>query len=328
MLFHGVSPDVLRIDAAGETERIAAGICDIVLRRLKRKGAVVAVSGGIGNSVVAFLCARALGRACVVALLMPETESPPDDLRLGRIVAEALGVRFAIEDIAPVLNAARCYKRRDEAVQRAIPEYRNGYRCIVVPPAAREPQCDALYSVVIHSPEGQAKWVPLSPGVYQDIVAAANLKQRARKMMEYYYADLLQYAVAGTANRLEYDQGFFAKNGDGAADLKPIAHLYHSQVCQLAAHLGVPDEIRSRPLPANTLPLEQSKDELYFLLPPEKMDLCLYGKNNGILASDLALAVGLEAGQVQRVYDAIEAKRAAAHYLRAAPLLVREVAEL
>ena len=79
------------------------------------------------------------------------------------------------------------------------------------------------------------------------MVAAANFKQRVRKMMEYYYADLLQYAVAGTPNRLEYDQGFFVKNGDGAADVKPIAHLYKSQVYQLAAYLGVPEEIRRRP---------------------------------------------------------------------------------
>ncbi|MBZ5581650.1 MAG: NAD(+) synthase [Acidobacteriia bacterium] len=328
MIFRGISPDILRIDAAGESERIVAGIRDIVFRRLKRQGAVIGVSGGLDSSVVAFLCARALGRERVVALFMPETESSPESLRLGRMVAETLGVRFAIEDIGPLLMAAHCYKRRDEAVQRAIPEYRNGCKCRIVLPSVHEPQSDALYSVVIHSPDGKTTWVRLSAKAYQDIVAAANFKQRARKMMEYYYADLLQYAVAGTANRLEYDQGLFAKNGDGAADLKPIAHLYKLQVCQLAAHLGVPEEIQRRPLPGDTYPLEQLQDELYFLLPLEKMDLCLYGKNNGIPASDLAASVGLDAGQIQRVYDAIEAKRAAAQYLRAAPLLVREVSEL
>jgi NAD+ synthase len=147
-------------------------------------------------------------------------------------------------------------------------------------------------------------------------------------MVEYYYADLLQYAVAGTPNRLEYDQGFFVKNGDGAADLKPIAHLYKSQVYQLAEYLGVPDEIRRRPPTTDTYPLEQSQEEFYFMLPLEKMDLCLYGKNNGVPAADLGPVVGLDADQVQRVYDAIQAKRKAARYLRAAPLLVEEISEV
>ncbi len=324
----GVSQDVLRIDAAAETERIVEGIRHIVFRQLKRQGAVIGVSGGIDSSVVAYLCARALGKAQVVALLTPEAESSPERLRLGRMVAESLGARFAVEDIGPLLRAAHCYQRRDEAVQKAVPEFRSGYRCRIVLPTVHEPQSDALYSVIVRSPEGRCTWVQLTPEAYQDIVAAANFKQRARKMMEYYYADLLQYAVAGTANRLEYDQGFFVKNGDGAADLKPIAHLYKSQVCQLAAHLGVPEEIRRRPPEADAYPLEQQEDQLYFMLPIEKMDLCLYGKNNGIPAERVGAAIGLEPDQVQRVYDAILAKRRAAEYLRAAPLLVEAVSEL
>jgi NAD+ synthase len=146
-------------------------------------------------------------------------------------------------------------------------------------------------------------------------------------MMEYYYADLLQYAVVGTPNRIEYDQGFFVKGGDGAADVKPIAHLYKSQVYQLAAYLGVPAEIRRRPPAAEMYPLEHSQDKFYFMLPLEKMDLCLYGQNHGIPAANLTAAVGLDTDQVQRVYDAIQQKRKAAQYLRAAPLLMEEVPE-
>jgi len=323
-----VSPDTLRIDAATETERIVAGIHNIVFRQLKRGGAVIGVSGGIDSSVVAFLCARALGKERVLALLTPETESSTDNLRLGRIVAEALGVRFMVEDVTSILKAAQCYKRRDEAVRKVVPEYGCGYRCRIVLPSVHDPQRDALFSVVVQAPDGQAKWVRLSAEAYLDIVAAASFKERARKMMEYYYADLLQYAVVGTPNRLEYDQGFFVKNGDGAADLKPIAHLYKSQVYQLAAYLGVPEEIRRRPPTTDTYPLEQSQDESYFMLPLEKMDFCLYGTNNGIPAADLSAAVGLDTDQVQRVYDAIQAKRRAAQYLRAAPMLVGEVSEV
>jgi NAD+ synthase len=319
------SPDVLRIDAAIETERIAAGIRSIVLRQWNRRGAVIGVSGGVDSAVVACLCARALGREHVLALFTPEAESSPDSLRLGRMVAEELRVRSTVEDITPVLKEAHCYERRDEAVRKAVPEYGDGYRCRIVLPSAHEPQRHALFSVVVQAPDGRTKWVRLSAEAYLSIVAAANFKQRVRKMMEYYYADLLQYAVAGTPNRLEYDQGFFVKNGDGAADVKPIAHLYKSQVYQLAAHLGVPAEILRRPPATDAYPLEQSQDEFYFMLPLEKMDFCLYGKNNGIPAADLSAAVGLDTDQVQRVYDAIQMKRKAAQYLHAAPLLVGEV---
>lgn len=328
MMLGRVSPDVLRIDAASECERIVAGIRDVVFRLLRRRGAVIGVSGGVDSSVVAFLCARALGSDHVLALFTPEAESSADGLRLGRIVADALGVRSRVEDISGILRAAQCYERRDEALRRVVPGYQEGYSCRVILPSAHEPQRHALFSVVVQSPDGHTEWVRLSPTSYQDIVAAASFKQRARKMVEYYYADLLQYAVAGAANRLEYDQGFFVKNGDGAADLKPIAHLYKSQVYQLADHLGVPEEIRRRPPATGMYPLEQLHNQLYFLLPLEKMDLCLYGKNNGIPAADLSSAVGLDTDQVQCVYEAIQTKRAAAQYLRAAPLLMGEVAEV
>lgn len=143
--------------------------------------------------------------------------------------------------------------------------------------------------------------------------------------MEYYYSDLLQYAVAGTANRLEYDQGFFVKNGDGAADFKPIAHLYKSQIYQLAGYLGIPEEIQRRPPTTDTYSMEQSQEEFYFSLPLAKMDLCLYGKNNGIPAAELAQAVELEEEQVERVYRLIDSKRNATRYLHCRPVLVAPI---
>jgi NAD+ synthase len=320
-----ISRDALRLDAALEVERIVASVRDTVFHQLRRKGAVIGVSGGIDSSVAAYLCARALGPERVLALLMPEAESSPDSRDLGRLVAESLGVRFIEEDITPMLKAARCYERRDDSVRLAAPEYGDGHKCKIVLPDLLDANRYATYSVVVKSPEGQTRRVRLSPQACLGIVAATNFKQRVRKMIEYYYADLLQYAVAGTPNLLEYDQGFFVKNGDGAADFKPIAHLYKSQVYQLAAYLGVPEEILRRPPTTDTYPLEQSQEEFYFMLPLEKLDLCLHGKNNGISAGDLAPVVEMDAIQVERVYDMIESKRRAARYLHSSPLLVTSV---
>ena len=320
-----VSPEILRIDPAAETERITTSIREMVFQRLKRKGAVVGVSGGIDSSVVAFLCARALGKDRVLALFTPEDESSPDSLRLGRLVAQSLNIRSTLENIGPVLQSARCYERRDAAVRLVVPEFSDGYKCKIVLPDILDADRYAIFSVVVQAPDGQTRKVRLSAEAYLGIVAATNFKQRARKMMEYYHADLCQYAVAGTPNRLEYDQGFFVKNGDGAADFKPIAHLYKSQVYQLAGYLGVPEEIRRHPPTTDTYSLPQSQEEFYFMVPLEKMDLCLYGKNHGIAASDLAPAAGMDEQQVERMYRFIEGKRNMARYLHSAALTVEPI---
>jgi NAD+ synthase len=317
-----VSAEILRLDPAAETERITAWIRNTVFHNFRRKGAVIGVSGGIDSSVVAFLCARALGSDRIQILFTPEADSSPDSLHLGRMVAETLKAKATVEDISAILKGARCYERRDDAVRLVVPEYGRGYKCKIVLPGLLDAGRYSIFSVVVQSPNGQTRKVRLTPEAYLGIVAATNFKQRARKMMEYHYADLLQYAVAGTPNRLEYDQGFFVKNGDGAADFKPIAHLYKSQVYQLAAYLGVPDEIRRRPPTTDTYSLEQSQEEFYFTLPLEQMDLCLYAKDHGIPAADLVSALGLDHEMIDRVYDMIESKRKVAKYLHAHSLVI------
>jgi NAD+ synthase len=185
-----------------------------------------------------------------------------------------------------------------------------------------------LFSIVAQKPNGSQVKKRLPLKAYLEIVAATNFKQRTRKMFEYYYADRFNYAVVGTPNRLEYDQGFFVKLGDGAADIKPIAHLYKSQVYQLAAYLGVPAQICKRPPTTDTYSLPQGQDEFYFSLPYEKMDLCLYGKNNGYPPEQLAPVLDLAPEQVQRVYDDIDTKRSTTRYLHLSSQLIEPVPEI
>ena len=168
----------------------------------------------------------------------------------------------------------------------------------------------------------------MPPDAYRELLAATNMKQRVRKLQEYTWADRLSYAVVGTPNLLEYDQGFFVKLGDGAADIKPIAHLYKTQVYQLAEHLDVPERIRTRKPTTDTYSLPQTQEEFYFSLPFEQMDLCLYGHNNGIAPAGLAEAIGISAEDVQRVYDDIDQKRRTTRYLHLPPQLVAPVSEV
>jgi NAD+ synthase len=321
------SRDALNIDAEDTAKRIAASIREMVSKCLRRRGAVVALSGGIDSSVTAALCVRALGSERVFGLMLPETDSAPESLRLGRLLADSLGIKSAAEDITPILEGARCYQRRDEAIRWLIPEYGPGWKSKIVLPAEGTGSRYPIFSVVVQSPDGVVKRARLTAETYLAIVAAVNFKQRTRKMLEYYYADRLNYAVAGTPNRLEYDQGFFVKNGDGAADFKPIAHLYKTQVYALARHLNVPEEIRRRPSTTDTYSMPQSQEEFYFALPNELMDLCLYGKNNGVPPAHVAQAAGLETGTVERVYAMIDSKRRATRYLHTPALLVEPVDE-
>jgi NAD+ synthase len=318
---------VLRIDAAAETARIETGIREIVLARFRRKGAVIAISGGVDSSVVAALCVRALGSERVFGLFLPEKDCSPDSLRLGRLLTGSLGIRACVEDITPVLDAAGCYRRRDEAIRAVIPEYGEGYQCKIVLPQTMD-VAYPVYSVVVRSPAGEVTKARLNVEACLAIVAATNFKQRTRKMFEYYYADRYNYAVAGTPNRLEYDQGFFVKNGDGAADLKPIAHLYKTQVYQLAEFLGVPEEIRTRPPTTDTYSMQQSQEEFYFALPSEQMDLCLYAKNHGIPAAEAAAAIGLPAKSVEHVYHMVDLKRKSTRYQHQQPVLIEDVTEI
>jgi NAD+ synthase len=322
-----ISADVLLIDAGAAAREIADAVNDQVRRQLRRRGAVLGLSGGIDSSVTAALCAAALGSDKVLAVLMPEYDSDPYSLRLACELADRLGIESVVEDIGPILTAAGCYERRDAAIRTVVPEYGAGWKCKVVLPGPLRGGYN-ISSLVVQSPEGETRRVRLPLEAYLGIVAATNMKQRTRKEIEYYHADRLNYAVAGTPNRLEYDQGFFVKNGDGAADFKPIAHLYKSQVYQLAEVLDIPEEIRRRAPTTDTWSLAQTQEEFYFALPYRLMDLCLYGLNHGLPAAALTMATGLSPEQVENVYRDIEAKRRATRYLHEKPLLVREVAEI
>ena len=322
------STQVLKIDAAAEAARIADAVRAMVFGDLRRRGAVVGLSGGVDSSVVAALCARALGKDKVFGLFMPERDSSADSLELGRLAADAIGIQTALEDVTPALEGSGCYRRQEEAIRTLVPEYGAGWKCKLVLPSILEGERLNVTRLTVQTPAGETQTVRLTAQAYLQLVAATNFKQRIRKMTEYYHADRLNYAVTGTPNRLEYDQGFFVKQGDGAADFKPIAHLYKTQVYALAEYLGVPDEIRRRPPTTDTFSMPQTQEEFYFALPYDRMDLCLYAHNHQVPAAEAAPAVELSVEQLERVYKDIEAKRRATRYLHFPPLLVDAVSEV
>ncbi len=318
----------LKLDTKQAIEKITKTIHHQVRTILRKRGAVIAVSGGIDSSVCAALCVKALGKENILALSLPERDSSSDSTKLGRLLTDALGITLQTVDIAPILKGTRCYELQLEAIRKVFPEYGEGWKHKVSLPSILENDRLNLSLLTVQNPAGDLKKVRMPLNVYLQLIAATNMKQRSRKMTEYSFADKLNYAVCGTPNRLEYDQGFFVKLGDGNADFKPIAHLYKTQVFQIARALDIPEEICKRTPTTDTFSLPQTQEEFYFSLPYGQMDICLYGFNHKIASSEVATAANLTTEQVERVFKDIEKKRRATIALHLPPLLIENVDEI
>ena len=315
------------LDYAAEADRICERLREITFKSLRRRGLVVALSGGIDSSLSGALAVRALGKDRVFGLLMPERDSSSNSSELGRMLVEHLGIAHTVHDISQTLGAIGCYAAQDEALRRALPGFGEGWKfklAITVAMAGRV----GITRVVAEDPAGNRYDQRLSAADYLQIVAATNFKQRVRKNLEYFHADRLNYAVVGTPNRLEYDQGFFVKNGDGAADVKPIAHLYKTHVYAMARSVGLPKALTETTPTTDTFSLAQGQDEFYFGLPYPQMDLALWHLNEGRSAEELAGELGTDVAAAERHYETIRAKRRTTAYLHASPILVVDVPEI
>lgn len=313
--------DILAIEPDREVARIVEHLRDAVQTRFARKGVVVGVSGGIDSAVSLALAVRAFGPARVVPLLLQERESSPENAVLIRELGRKLGVRPHAEDITGALEGLGCYRRRDEAIQTLFPEYDSTYCAkITLPGDLLHHDVLNLFSLTIISPEGLAQTKRLPPQEYLRIVAATNFKQRARMTMLYHHAETRNYAVIGTANKNEREQGFFVKYGDGGADVDAIVHLYKTQVYQLAAYLGIPEAIQRRPPTTDTYSAPSTEEEFFFRLPFATMDLLYYGEEHAVPAEVVAEVMGLTPQQVERAYRDFSRKRRTTAYLRS-PIL-------
>ncbi len=319
--------EVIEFDREREIDRIGERMRVLMREKLKRRGLVIAVSGGIDSSVCAALSVKALGRERVFLLQLPETDSSPDtQTRSDQLVAH-LQCDHVSQNIAPTLEAIGCYAARDEAIRNTFPDYAEGWKNKIAIRGGLDGQVNH-FVLVVQDPAGAVQEQRLGLREYLQIVAATNYKQRIRKSIEYFHADRLNYAVVGTPNRLEYDQGFFVKNGDGSADVKPIAHLYKTQVYALAEALGLPAAICNAIPTTDTYSLAQGQDEFYFALDHSRMDMALWACNQGYAAAELAQALAIDPTTAANIYRDIEIKRKTTRYLHLKGQLVGPVPEM
>lgn len=305
-----------------EANAISENLKKDIYGSLRRKGGVVGISGGIDSSLSLALTVKALGSENVVGLILPEKDSSSESKDFALILSDRFKVKTIEEDITGALEGFGCYNRRDEAVKSVFPDYDPAsYKMkIGVNKSGLNQFLPPTFSLTVinSNNEEQSKLLPAKE--YLQIVAASNFKQRCRMSMLYYHAERLHYAVIGTPNKHEVEQGFFVKYGDGGADIMPIAHLYKSQVYQMAEYLGIPDEILHRTPTTDTYTAEQTQEEFFFQLPYQEMDLVWYGLENGIDAENVAKALEKTTEEINHIYSNIARKQKTTDYLRMSPL--------
>lgn len=317
--------NILQIDPKREIDRIVAQLRNDIFRVLKKRGGVLGVSGGVDSAVVLALAVQALGSDKLIALLLPEKESSPDSARLARQVCQQFGVKPIVEEITGPLIGFGCYTRRDEAVRELFPEYNSTYKLKITLPSHMEDNEQLnIFRLTIISPEGETQTKRLNPFQLSQIVAATNFKQRSRAAMLYYHAELRNFAVIGTPQKNEHEQGFFVKFGDGAMDVKPIGHLFKSQVYQLSDYLDIPTEIRNNPPTADTYSAGSTQEEFFFRLPFKELDLIWYAMEQNIPPKDIAPVLEISIDQVERVIRDIRQKKRSTNHLRTEPLGLKE----
>jgi len=317
------SRDILKLDnVEAVIEEITAKLRDDVFLRLARKGGVVGISGGIDSSVCLALASRALGPGKVVGVMIPEKDSSTESERLARKLADGLGVQAIKEIITPALDGLRCYERRDEAVNRIFPEYDPAsYKMkIGIRQSGLFTSLPPMFSLTIVNGTGEEKKKLLPVDEYLKIVAASNFKQRMRMSILYFHAESRHYAVIGTPNKQEQDQGFFVKYGDGGADLMPIGNLYKTQVYQIAKFLDIPEEIIKRTPTTDTYPASQTQEEFFYQLPVEQMDIYWYGFEHDYSPGEVANVMGETEERVDALFANFRRKKKTTDYLRMSPV--------
>jgi len=316
MTFH---KEILKLDCEKEINQV----CSFIKQQttsMRREGIVLGLSGGIDSALAVELCVRALGKDKVLGLLLPEKESNPVSATYAKKHAKKLGIKAEINDITAVLERIGTYKKRDSVIKKIFPDYtsKHGVK-ITLPSDLLSKDAYNVFTLRINDNKGKETSFRLDKKTLNGIVAATDTKQRTRMMHLYYYAEMKNYLVCGTTNKTELLQGFFVKYGDGGVDIEPLAHLYKTQVYQLATYLSVIPEIIERTPSPDTFSFQVSDEEFYFRIPYNILDPLLYAWENNIKIPEVCEAMGLEEQQVQRAFRDFTGKHAATKHLRQLP---------
>jgi NAD+ synthase len=286
----------------------------------KKKGVVLGVSGGIDSAVALTLCVQEFGKENVYGLLLPEKESAPSSRTLGAEICESLGVSYEEVPISPILEALNIYEKKDQVLKRACPEYDPGIHktSLILPNFLDQEVLNVPYIRLIKDGETVAKH-RLKANDYLELIGLQGVKQRSRMIVQYMYAEQMNYVVCGTTNKTELVLGQFVKYGDGGVDLEPLADCYKTQIYALAKHLKVNEEIIKRPPSADTWSHYTTDEEFYWRMPMNIIDQLLYAQEHKLSLEITEKNTGLTRDTIEKAWKHINRVKDTTEYVRATP---------
>ncbi len=265
------------------------------VKQLNRDGVIVSLSGGVDSTTVAALCVKALGKAKVLGLFMPEKEGNPQATEDGKLVAKWLGIKTELADITSELEKMGLYN----------------YAYSKIPTRALKEKATHIMYKQFEKKYGESPFAHGLDGCSDKLVAKGiahfKAKHRMRMVMVYFYGEANNLLVAGAANQSEGLTGLFCKFGvDNNADIMPIGNLYRTQVLQLARYLKVPNEIISKPSNPDIMPGVNDKYIYITGMPYEKVDLILFGLEKKMKPEIIAKQVGVPLSKVNFIKTLME----------------------
>ena len=286
----------------------------------KKKGVVLGVSGGIDSAVALTLCVQEFGKDNVYGLLLPEKESSPSSKTLGAEICESLGVSYEEVPISPIIEALGIYDKKEQIIKKTCPEYDSGVHktSLVLPDFLNQGLLNVPHIMLIKDEKTVAR-CRLKANDYLELVSLQNVKQRSRMIIQYMYAEKLNYAVCGTTNKTELMLGQFVKYGDGGVDFEPLADCYKTQIYALAKYLKVNEEIIKRPPSADTWSHYTSDEEFYWRMPIHIMDQLLYAQEYKLPVEVAEKNTGLPRDTIEKAWRHIDRIRDNTEYVRTAP---------
>jgi len=315
-----IKQDMLR-NSEDLKKKLSVFIKETVRDQFRKDGIVIGVSGGVDSAVIAALAVDALGPERVFGLILPEKESSPSSRELGIDLCKALNIVYEEVPITPILESFNIYSKKEALIRELFPHYDPAIHTTSLsrPPMIADEHMLNIPSLILLENRKAISTKRLSASQFLYVLSLQNVKQRTRMIVEYMFAEKMNYAVCGTTNKTELLTGFFVKYGDGGVDLEPIANCYKLQVYKLAELLHIDERIISRAPSPDTWSHYTSDEEVSLRIPYDILDQLLYAEEKHLPKEIVQQSTKLNMQQIEWANKHILSLKNAARVIQLSP---------